>query len=235
MKNNLAKHIALKTLLKHKHYILNNCADIQRIIESNQFTMIPYRKHANAAPVAELIERLGIKKEIEQNDAFVYINNALKFVFINADVSDEEKCSLLRHELGHILDPNFNLPESMYSRIKKEEFANEFSFYLMNPGIGFRLKLFMLKNWKVLVCILVLIACVLSVSLIRNALPAKRAASVAAPVNSTRIYYVTSAGKKYHRKRCIIVRYRNNLTEIRLSDAIENGYTPCSICYPEEE
>ena len=129
MINNSSKHIALKTLIKHKYYSLNNYNDIQRIIEYNHFTIIEYNKHTNSKPVRELIKRLGIESEIEKNDSFLYIKNSLKFVFINADIPDDDKCSLLRHELGHICDPDLKNTNWQYSRIKSEEFANEFSFY----------------------------------------------------------------------------------------------------------
>ena len=46
MKNNTPKHIAFKTLIKNKHYLLNRYIDLQHIIESNQFTIIEYKKHA---------------------------------------------------------------------------------------------------------------------------------------------------------------------------------------------
>lgn len=64
MTNNLAKHIAHKTLIKHKHYLLNNYTDLRRIIESNQFTIIEYKKHTNSEPVSELIERLRDRKSV---------------------------------------------------------------------------------------------------------------------------------------------------------------------------
>ena len=119
MKNNSPKYIAFKTLIKHKLYLLNNYADLRCIIESNQFTIIEYKKHTNSQPVSELIKRLKIENQIEQNDSFLYINNNLKFVFINADISDEDKCSLLRHEFGHICDPDLKNSNPQNSRIKR--------------------------------------------------------------------------------------------------------------------
>ena len=44
MTNNSPKHIALKTLIKHKRYLLNDYTDLRRIIESNKFTIIEYKK-----------------------------------------------------------------------------------------------------------------------------------------------------------------------------------------------
>ena len=61
MTNNAPKNIALKTLIKHKHYLLNNYIDLQHIIESNQFTIIEYKKHTNSRHVSELIKRLRVE------------------------------------------------------------------------------------------------------------------------------------------------------------------------------
>ena len=238
MTNNSPKHIALKTLIKHKLYLLNNYTDLRRIIESNQFTIIEYKNHTNSEPVSELIKRLRLEKETQQNDSFLYINNNLKFVFINADISDENKCSLLRHELGHICDPDFINTNPKNSRIKREEFANEFSCYIKNPSIIFKFYLLIIKKWKLLVGMMALIACVLGLSvmikslIIQPARPVTGDASSYALSDST--YYVTSAGKKYHLKHCIIIKYKNNLAEIKLNDAVKAGYKPCRMCNPEE-
>ena len=239
MTNNSPKHIALKTLIKHKRYLLNDYTDLRRIIESNKFTIIEYKKHANSKPVSELIKMLRVENEIRQNDSFLYIKNNLKFVFINADISDEDKCSLLRHELGHICDPDLENTNHQNSRIKREEFANEFSCYTKNPGICFKLKLFIYKKWKLIVSMIALIACVSGLSFMINSImitPTKPVSGDASTyLISDTTYYVTSAGKKYHRKHCIIIKYKNNLTEIKLNDAINDGYKPCMICNPEEE
>ncbi len=236
MENNLAKHIARKTLIKNKYYFLKSSADLQRVIESNQFTVIEYKKYVDSGPMYELIKRLRIENEIEQTDSFLYINNSLKFLFINSALSDEDKCSLLRHELGHICDPSFRNSDAQNSKIRKEEFANEFSCYIKEPGIGFIIYLFFIKKWKWLVSIIALIICALGLLYMVNTSIAPSEPAVvytSRSVISDSKYYVTSAGKKYHRKHCIIIKYKNNLTEITLNKAINDGYKPCLICNPE--
>lgn len=238
MANNLAKEKALKILSQNKLYSLTDYKDLQHIIESNQFTIIEYKKHSNSEPVSELIKRLGVENEAQQSDSFLYINNNLKFVFINTDISNQDKCALLRHELGHICDPDLKNSNLQNSRIKREEFANEFSCYTKNPGIRLKIYVFLIKKWKLLVAMMVLIACVLGLSVVNKSLitrPAKPVTGdVSTYVNSDNTYYVTSAGKKYHLKHCIIIKYKNNLTEIKLNDAVNKGYKPCLICILEE-
>lgn len=42
--------------------------------------------------------------------------------------------------------------------------------------------------------------------------------------------YITSSGKKYHRSGCQYL--KKSCIEIKKSDAISKGYTPCSKCNP---
>ncbi len=234
MKNNSPKRIALKTLIKNKLYSLNACNDLLRIIENNQFTIIEYKKYNNPKAVAELIKKLGIENEIEQNDSFLYIRENFQFLFINSDIPEEDKCALLRHELGHICDPNLKSTDINCSAIKKEEFANEFSCYVKNPGIRFKIYVFLRKKWRLLACTTTLIACVLGFSFMINPPITPVTDDASTSVNSEVKYYVTPRGEKYHHKHCIIVKYRTNLTELTSNDAINDGYEPCMICNPEE-
>lgn len=235
MINNSPKHIARKILMQNKLYSLIDYNDLRYTIESYQFTIIEYKKHSNSEHVSELIKRLRVENETVQNDSFIYINNNLKFLFINADVSLEDKCALLRHELGHICDPNFKNTAEGYSKIKREEFANDFSFYLKNSGVGFKLKLFMLKNWKLLVGILTLLLCIAVLFVGAYFLNIKTTKPVPsdASTNLVDTCYVTSGGKKYHKKHCIIIKYRNNITEMTLTEAVDDGYEQCMICNPQ--
>ena len=85
---------------------------------------------------------------------------------------------------------------------------------------------------------MLLIACILWLSVMINSLiiqPTKPVTGDASTfVLSDNTYYVTSAGKKYHRKHCVIIKYKNNLTQIKLNDAINAGYKPCLICISED-
>ena len=236
MKNNSARRIAFKTLIQNKLYSLPDCDELERIIESNQFTIINYKKYNNSEYVSELIKNLRIENEIERSDSFLYWKENLRFVFLNADVSDEDKRTLLCHELGHILDPDIR--NSNNSKIKKEEFANEFACFIKNPSILSRLCVFIIKNLKFLLTIILLIACFSGFLLLKSSPPYERTASVTKGIsttpNSDTMYYVTKSGVRYHQKHCIIVKTRKNLTEHTLHEAIDAGYTPCLICFPRE-
>ena len=55
--------------------------------------------------------------------------------------------------------------------------------------------------------------------------------TVTQDISLERHVYVTISGKKYHTSECSYVKYKNNLTEYSIDDAIKNGYTPCSRCF----
>lgn len=236
MKNNSARRIAFKTLIKNKLYSLPDYDELEHIIESNQFTIINYKKYTNSEYVSELIKKLRIENDIERSDSFLYWKGNLRFVFLNADVSDDDKRILLCHELGHILDPD--IKNSNYSKIKKEEFANEFVCFIKSPSILSRLCVFIIKNLKFLLTIIFIIACFSGFLLFKGSPPYERNASVIKGIstisNSDTMYYVTKSGDRYHRKHCIVVKTRKNLTEYTLDEAIDAGYTPCLICFPRE-
>ncbi len=230
---NLPKRVARKILLQNNQYSLHRYTDLCQSIKARQFTIIAYKKHGNTEPVSALIEKLGIGDEIEKNDSFLYMTSTLKFVFVRADIPEEDMCCLLRHELGHICDPDFTKTMAQDSRIKKEEFANAFSLYAKNPGMLFRLYIFWRKHWMWLAASLAILLCI-GAFILHFSPPAEPALQEMRERGlSQDVYYVTSQGKKYHRKQCITVKYRNNVTPILPEDAPKSGYTPCHICCPD--
>ncbi len=237
MTKNLAKKTAHKILLKNKLYSLNNYDDLLQIIEAYHFTLIKYKKHNNSLYVSELVEKLGVKKEARFRDSFLYVSDNFKFLFLNEDVSYEDKCSLLRHELGHICDPEFKSNNLNCSKVKREEFANNFSCYAKNPGAFFKFYIFIARKWKAIVGIAVLLACVFGLLFVLRPETEQPAQSAASSENvyeiSADAYYTTQSGKRYHKRTCFIVKNRTNLTEYTKDEAVKAGYTPCLICLPE--
>jgi len=237
--NDSAKHIAYKILVKNKLCSSPTYEELQRIIESKQFTVIPYKKHGNSRYVAELIKKLEIENEIESNDSFFYLNNNLKFVFINSDISHEDKCALLRHELGHISNPNLMVNEVNCSRIKQEEFANDFAYNIKNPNRYIYLLSLLSKKPILIACIFALVILIIGIFCLSNHYTNKTISNISNSISpntyTDNLYYVTSGGKKYHRNFCIIVKNRINIQEHTLSDAKSKGYKPCSLCIGNNE
>lgn len=49
--------------------------------------------------------------------------------------------------------------------------------------------------------------------------------------NKDTMVYVTKSGKKFHKANCQYIIKKNNITELPKTKAIEQGYTPCIICW----
>lgn len=96
----------------------------------------------------------------------------------------------------------------------------------------------MKRKWKLLTGIAAILLCLaIAFSLVRIFYPPADTVTVEIQSfdKSDPVYYVTSSGEKFHRKNCITIRYRNNVTTLHLDDAKMNGYTPCRVCCPDEE
>jgi len=227
----IAKQLAYKTL---KQYKLCNSRDynaIAVVIEKHGFTLIPFKKHNNTKDVAECIEKLHLEENTQSKDAFIYLNNNLKLVFVNSDLSDEDKYILLCHELGHILDPALQNSNFSYFKIQNEEFANEFSYHLKNPSIWLRLRTSMFCK---LLVVAFFVMCILVVGAI-GATHVSNDLSAATSVDYVEKCYVTPNGEKYHRHFCVIVKNMANLKEYETFDNAKNeGYAPCLLCIGEE-
>lgn len=235
MTDKTVKKKAFDTLFKSKCYSLDDCNSVADIIEAEGVTVIDFKRHCNSADLCALIKKLGIEDRIESSDSFLYMKGNLNLLFINSELTDDDRCALLRHELGHIVDPDFKSSDTSRSRIKKEEFANAFSLYTKNPGFLFKLRLFTAKKRKLLTITAVAAAIAVALSLVAINLPTAGGDEVRDTFKSSdeisdTAFCVTSSGKKYHRKGCIVVRYKNNLTELSAEEATEMGYTPCMIC-----
>lgn len=231
MKNNLPKIIAHRIMLENRLWWSPSVGELKSIIESKGFVIIMYKRCNNTEDVEELIEKLQIQKEVAERDSFIYINNSLRIVFLNSDMGEEEKCALLRHELGHILDPDL-INCNVYScGVKCEEFANEFSYHLKHPGFGFRICAFVNQKKILSACIagVLLCAAILFVAC-NNVKLMKKSYSLDANVPQEDKYYVTSSGEKYHRGSCVIVKNRTNIEEVAIDDAIKSGYDSCDLC-----
>lgn len=228
--NKLSKKLAYKILRKYNIHNSRDYKCVQSVIEDNGFTVIPYKKHNYSKDLSECIACLQIEDEIEKNNSLFYKKNDFKLVFINSDLSSEDKYILLCHELGHVMDPTLQNSNSSCITIQNEEFANEFSYHFQNPSLLNRLttpRIF--KPLLLAICILVVLIIagitLRTVSTYSNTLEA---------ISTNSELYVTSNGKKYHRDFCIIIKNRTNLNLYNtIEDAKKDGYKPCLLCIGE--
>lgn len=230
---NIPKKIAKKILL-HNHITSNpDTSILQKLITNNGFTIIQYNKYSNTSDINDLIKKLNVENMITTKDSFIYLSENIRLLFINADLSIQDKTILLRHELGHICDPHINLPDHIYSKIKREDFANEFSYHLEHPSFIIKTISTILKH-KLLI---ILGALLLIISAFVFYVACNNQTSLPSSTNNVNtesaIYYVTPLGNSYHRKFCKHIKYRNNALQISLNDAEKDGYSPCLDCIGE--
>ncbi len=227
-----AKQCAKEILQAYKG-ICSTGEELLDIIRSKGFQVIFYRPLGNEYFTEELIRKLKLERQVADHDSFIYLSRCFKLVFIKEGLPESEKYALLCHELGHICDPDFSKSEQEYSKIKREEFANTFSFYLQHSGK--RRHFCSFTKRKRAVCILIgffLILCV-ACGIAANRFAAARAVNrYGAEQNQ---YYVTPSGKKYHRKFCSVIKGRTNLTEYTREEARELGYSACLFCIGEDK
>lgn len=229
--NKIAKQLAYKTFRQYKLRNSRNYNDITAVIEKQGFILIPFKKYNNTKEVAECIEKLHLEDKIQKKNAFIYLSNNIKLVFVNSDLSDEDKYILLSHELGHILDPSLQNSNFSYFKIQNEEFANEFSYHLQNPSIWIRLKFsrfFKPLSATIFIICLLIVGGIVVTNIANNL-------SVSSPISSAQKCYVTPNGKKYHRDFCIVIKNRKNIKTYKTSeDAKDEGYDPCLLCIGDE-
>lgn len=171
--------------------------------------------------------RFNKSKDEINDDALTYCGTA-QIIFLNANVSSENKLYLLLHEIGHIVlghigDGKLFLRNKTLIDIEADAFVHA----VLNPSKS-----------KVPLFVLSAILCFSLVMTIANPGDSKVVPTDAqVPTSITYaqstpndVVYVTPSGNKYHLPDC---RYTKNkdCTTFTRSDA-EKKYTPCSVCRP---
>ena len=86
----------------------------------------------NTAYGDDMLNRYGLKEETESTEAFTYVGTA-QIIFINNNVSPEDKTYLLYHEIGHILLDHFeNHKIALTNKYLLDIEADTFAYMLLN-------------------------------------------------------------------------------------------------------
>ena len=227
------KKLSQKLMRKNRLSSTPSLKALEELIQNNGFTIIEYNKYNNTPEVNELIQALKLEDKISTENSFVYVDRNIKFVFINSDLKESEKVTLLCHELGHICDKRLDAPNHIYSKIERESFANEFAHYLEHPSLLTKIASIFLK--RKLVCILIFVLLLLAAGgiCITNTPQIKAVFSIHQSAAFNQPYYVTATGIRYHKNFCKHVKYKTNTTQMTIDEAISKGYTPCLDCIGE--
>ena len=164
----------------------------------------------------ELIDKYNLSEYSKTVDAFTFRKNDLKIVFINANISSEDKLFLLLHETGHIILEHLSEDKLISNSRLQDIEADAFAHTVLNPP-------------KTKLSIPVWIACIiLSLSFASGV--ALSATSPSAATAAESYVYITSTGDKYHRKECIFAN-RTKTMAVEKSEA-KQIHEPCLVCNP---
>ncbi len=173
------------------------------------------------------IIRYNLTYKAKNTKAFTYIQTA-NIIFIDNDISAEDKTYLLYHELGHILLGHLNCGRmSTQNKILKDVEADAFVFALLHPHK---------TNKAIPLLFILLMLCSFGLGTIYD-MPKEYTtvnstsgtSSIPSPEPITNFVCVTSTGK-YHRENCIHVKDKHCL-KVDISEAAK-VYQACKVCNP---
>lgn len=230
--------------IKKTHINANDLCDIKRTIKSLGFKIIEYGRFANSEAVASLIKLLQVDNLCKQMYAFTYIDKDNRFVFVRSGLDEDDEKYVLLHEIGHIYLNHLSADSHVLSSTVRCEFeANEFAHFLYIRSYGAHKKY---KSAAVKICAVFATLIVVGATLFGFV----NAGVIPVPVdnlqdfrssdgdimqNSGNLseYYVTSGGKKYHKRDCVIIKYKTNIRRAGVKEIQDGVYKPCMVCFPE--
>lgn len=166
--------------------------------------------------------------------AFIYAGTTARYIGVDYHLPHNERMKAMLHEAGHI-----ELRHDLMSEARDEAAEQEAELFSQ------MVQKYESSLWRRHQKLLTILACCLAallasgivlladyfLGLPRSVLP------VSAPAGQSEqdpMVYYTSSGEKYHRKDCIFVKYKTNVTAERQSKA-EEHLDPCQLCLPDQQ
>lgn len=229
---NIPRRISQKLMIKNGLSSKPDLETLKKLITDSGFTLIEYNRYNNTDDVNALIKQLNIENMLAAQNSFVYTSGNIRLVFLNIDLADSDKAIVLCHELGHIWDQHIEVPNHLYSKVERENYANEFAHYLRHPTPITRIVSTFIRHKLTYILVLSLLIVSIPVIFISHT---NHTVDIAFhnTVSAPEAYYITSSGHRYHRGFCKHVKYRTNTSQLLLSEAKSKGYTPCLDCIGE--
>jgi len=194
------------------------------IIEKQGYTVIFFNKYCNDENVKEVLDNLELNDMIQLHKGFTFANGKFRLVFINDELSEEERIMVLAHEEGHIYCDHMASNAVLGQDVRQEYEANEFAHFLLYPQKSENAKIWFFEHKKAFITVLVCIALVLS-SIFAVTYIKKEKSYFGE-------FYVTSSGAKYHEKNCIIIKNKKNIRRLTKEEFESGKYEPCQVCLP---
>lgn len=189
------------------------------------YTVVAFNAVYNEEPVATLIQALHLEEYVRSSRGFTYADGEYRLVFVNEELTAQEKMLVLAHEAGHIACGHFDSRAVIGNDVLQENEANEFSHYLRKPSLGISLLQKAKKHWIAFAAVLLLMAAAVTGLAIWSQ---KREEALYFGE-----YYVTETGKKYHNKDCEYVKNKTNIHRFTTEEYDSGEYEPCESCIPQ--
>ncbi|MCC8097723.1 MAG: ImmA/IrrE family metallo-endopeptidase [Eubacterium sp.] len=206
-----------------REYKIHNLSEkrAEEIIESRGFTVVEYSPVFNDSDVNLLLDELGLKTEVMRSNGFTYVSGRYRLVFINENLSEEEKRIVLIHELGHIYCGHFSHTNIVGLDVKDEYEANEFAHYVMCPSAAEAIgrRLFGHRKAFAAAAVLIVLFCIIGIRTVKEQ-------------SYYGEYYVTESGHKYHEAECIHIKNKTNVHRLTKEEFESGEYEPCKVCLP---
>lgn len=221
--NNTVKRFAKDFFKKYK-LLQINLNGIKDVLSKQGYTIIEYNNIYNSEDIANIIEKLNLSDYVQHSKGFTYTDDNMRIVFLNEDLSEDEKLLVLAHEEGHIFCGHFGKPPIIGKDVHDEYEANEFAHYILNDNY-FRMCNAFFKQHKKICLFALSIALIAVIGIVGVSLYHQESKYYGE-------YYVTSTGTKYHEKGCIFVKDKTNVRRLTKEEFESGKYEPCEICLP---
>ena len=97
---------------------------------------MPFNAVSNSKDISELATLLGVGEYLLSSKGFTYADNNSRIVFLNEDLSEEERVYVLLHEQGHIFCRHLCEGNILGNDVVQEHEANEFVHFVLYPTLG---------------------------------------------------------------------------------------------------
>lgn len=201
-----------------------NYQSLVNVAKKQGYTIINFTRGINDKNVETLISEFQLKDLVKTSNGFILSFGDYRLIFINSDLSQNEKTIVLAHEIGHIVCKHIHKDQNIGFDVQEEFEANEFAHYLLNPSVSQKAKTWIFTHKKAVISVIVVFVLALAACSIALAVKQNN--------NYYGEYYVTATGNKYHEKDCVFVKNKDNIHRLTKEEFESGGYEPCKTCLP---
>lgn len=216
---------AVNQFIKQNRITTINYLALKEVVKNIGFTVIEFNNIFNDKDIETVIQNLGLNETVLQSRGFTYTDKNYRLVFINEDLSNEEKLYVISHELGHIVCNHYSTSPIIGRDVKEEHEANEFSHYLLKNNLLRNFKIAISEHKRMAIA-LISVLFVISSLVVAGFV-----------INKEKSYYgdfyITTTGGRYHQADCIHIKNHNNIERLTKEQFESKEYKPCGTCLPQ--